>query len=71
MKRLPLALALLALAGCGGGDRSQGTSDEPPRGKAVRETKDRARERVRDSDLSPKLKRELEEAQRLLDEASE
>ena len=68
MRAVPLVLAALALASCG--DPPQSSTKPPPRGKAVKETRSRARQRIDDSKLSPKLKQELREAQDLLVNAS-
>ena len=66
MRPLVALLAAVALAGCRNAPHA---AKEPPRGRAVKETRSRALRRIRDSELTPKLKRELEQAQKLLDRA--
>ena len=65
-----LVVAAVALAGCGGGAKQDAPPPEKEKvTKQERAEQKRVRERLRKSSLPEDMRRELEEAQRLLDEA--
>lgn len=68
MRRVALAVALIALAGCGDGDRRSGPKVTPTATTQAEDGTAEALKAVRDSSLPEDAKRELEEAAEMLED---